>query len=844
MTETLSTPTPRTYTGENLRELAFPLGGVGTGCLSLTGTGALAEFQIQNHPNQDSMLQQTGFALWARPEGGEAVARILEAPVPPPYTRHQRRVNGGRHPGGGLGNAGLFGLPHMKAARFTSRFPMAELALSDPCVPLEVSLQAYSPFIPMDAEASGLPAAIFRWTLHNPGSVAVEASLVMSLSNPVAETEEGGSRNRREALGGYEVLVYENTLRAADDPLNGSVALAVPAEGAFAMTQWRRLGWFDAVQSWWDEFSATGSLTDNTYAENPKGGMNNGTLGLRVRIEAGASVTLPFWLTWSFPVFSPSSLFEADKGDVKPEELVRNYHGKRFPQATDVVQYLAGTEEDLRARTESFAAALLSMTVPDEVYDAVSSNLAILRSPTVIRLDDGTFYGWEGCGERDGCCPGSCTHVWNYAQAATYLFPQLQRAMHDASYQYNFSSTGSGAMGFRIPLPLEKQGEVTRPAVDGQMGEILKIFQLWKLTGDEAWIRGLYPKLKQSLEFAWAGWDWRKRGVVEGMHHNTYDIEFHGPDPMGTGYYLGALAAVAELAERFGDTEAAATYREVLAKGAAWMDTEAFNGEYYEQRVDPEAWKHGEFPEKEAPTPPLPDMQADERIYQFGKGCLSDQLVGRWLARLAQTSAYLDAAKERRALASVFKYNHRTDLWDHSCCQRAYALQDEGGLLLCTWPRGERERLPFVYADEVWTGIEYQVAGHLLLLEMREEALQVVRTLRARFDGVRRNPFNEYECGSYYARALASWGLVPAWFGFRGDAAAGELAFDKLPVGSTALWTFQNAWGTCTRTGNAAKLQVFEGELNLTKLTLDGQAFPVERGAPLTSADPLTLELT
>ena len=122
-------------------------------------------------------------------------------------------------------------------------------------------------------------------------------------------------------------------------------------------------------------------------------------------------------------------------------------------------------------------------------------------------------------------------------------------------------------------------------------------------------------------------------------------------------------------------------------------------------------------------------------------------------------------------LKSVHKYNLKTDLSNHANPQRpSYACGKEGGLLICTWPKGGELSLPFVYSDEVWTGIEYQVASHLMLMGMVEEGLDIVRACRDRYDGRIRNPFNEYECGHWYARAMSSYALLQGLSGARYDA--------------------------------------------------------------------------
>jgi hypothetical protein len=131
----------------------------------------------------------------------------------------------------------------------------------------------------------------------------------------------------------------------------------------------------------------------------------------------------------------------------------------------------------------------------------------------------------------------------------------------------------------------------------------------------------------------------------------------------------------------------------------------------------------------------------------------------------------LEASQVRSHLRAVHRYNLKRDLTAHANPQRpSYACGAEGGLLLCTWPKGGELSLPFVYSNEVWTGIEYQVASHLMLMGLVEEGLEIVRVCRDRYDGRVRNPFNEYECGHWYARAMSSYGLLQGLSGARYDA--------------------------------------------------------------------------
>src|SRR5206468_9736057 len=169
---------------------------------------------------------------------------------------------------------------------------------------------------------------------------------------------------------------------------------------------------------------------------------------------------------------------------------------------------------------------------------------------------------------------------------------------------------------------------------------------------------------------------------------------------------------------------------------------------------------------------------------------------------------------------------------DHANCQRIYALNDEAGILLCSWPNGGRPRYPFPYADEVWTGIEYQVAAHCLYEGLIEEGLRIVQAVRDRYDGAKRNPWDEVECGHLYARAMSSWSLLLALSGFHWDATTGTLAFaPKVRADDfRCFFSTGTGWGTFEqqRQGerSTATIRMLEGELTLRAFTWSAAVAP------------------
>jgi hypothetical protein len=314
----------------------------------------------------------------------------------------------------------------------------------------------------------------------------------------------------------------------------------------------------------------------------------------------------------------------------------------------------------------------------------------------------------------------------------------------------------------------------------------MNVHRDWRISGDTGWLRRLWPKVKASLDYCIETWDPEHRGWVEEPHHNTYDIEFWGPDGMCTSFYLGALQAAVAMGRALG--EDVSRYVTLLIQGARRMETDLFNGEYFVQRVEWKNLRASRAPDAFGLSGYSPEARAllerEGPKYQYGNGCLSDGVLGAWLALVSGVGPVLDQAKVKSHLAAVHRYNLKRDLSEHANPQRpTYAYGTEGGLLLCTWPRGGTPSLPFVYSDEVWTGIEYQVASHLMMLGLVEEGLEVVRTCRDRYDGRVRNPFDEYECGHWYARALSSYALLQALSGARYDAVEKVLYLEPRVAG-------------------------------------------------------------
>lgn len=838
----------KTYAGTKLARVALPVGGIGTGTVSLCGFGAWRHWEVANRPAKGFTPTGQGgaaalFAVRVQRRGEAAVTRLLEGPLPKGEWEGEA--------GAPVPNAGL---PRFRRAVFRAAYPFGQVELSDPEVPVCATVQAFNPLVVGDSERSGLPVALVRVRLRNDGRAPVRAAVAAALPNFVGmdgfalKLDEfrgryfptGASRNRnvyREG-GGLRGVVLGSEGVAPTHPAWGTLALATTARrGVTYRTAWADLPWADPTLEFWDDFATDGRLEERTAAVDTP----TASLAVEVDVPARSERAVELVLAWHFPNRPAWGHGPAGEGPV-----VGNYYATKFADAWAAAEAAAREWRALEAATVGFVRGVVESDLPRAVAEAALFNLSTLRSQTCFRTADGRFFGWEGCFDRTGSCHGSCTHVWNYEHATAHLWPDLARSMRETEFS-EYALRPDGLMSFRVALPLEPARENSVAAADGQMGCLVKLHREWRLSGDTAWLRTLWPAARRALEFAWqpGGWDADQDGVMEGCQHNTMDVEYFGPNPQMASWYLAALRAAEEMARAVDEEAFAAKCAELFARGRAWVDEHLFNGEYYEHEVRPPMdWKNV----RAGLAVGMGAKDATNPDYQLAAGCLVDQLAGQVNAHFEGLGHVLAAERERAALRAVLRYNRRRGFRGHANHMRSFVLGDETALLMATYPRGGRPARPFPYYTEVMTGFEYCVAVHLAQEGLAREAVRVVRDIRARYDGEKRNPFDEAECGHHYARALASWGLVPALSGFFYSARTEEMRFAAPRRRARWPWAAGGAWGTVelvrTRRGVRGRLQVGGGRLRLRTLAVGGGRVTFSRTKTLAPGAGVSVEVS
>ena len=388
--------------------------------------------------------------------------------------------------------------------------------------------------------------------------------------------------------------------------------------------------------------------------------------------------------------------------------------------------------------------------------------------------------------------------------------------------EFLYATHENGGMSHRVGLPLKDKAKDHKGwAADGQMGTLIKVYRDWQLSGNDEKLKEMWPFIKKAMSFAWTGiWDQNKDGVMEGSQHNTMDINYEGPNPQMSAWYLGALKASIEMADYMNDKSFKKECERLYKKGSKWVDANLFNGEYYEHIIP----------------------EGHDRVAQLGKGCLVDQLVGQYLAHTAGLGYVLDESHVKTTLESIMKYNWVDDFNDHTNTFRSFGVGNEAGLVMASYPKGELLDFPFPYYTEIMTGFEYSTAIHMIYEGQVENGVKVFEAIRNRFDGKKRNPFNEGEYGHRYARAMAAWGGVVAWTGFGYSAVAKSMRFNA--INGNWFWSNGYAYGTVNIKDANINIEVLGGKIALNEFVLkNGKRIKFKEERVLSSGHNLAFEV-
>jgi len=783
-----------------LDNIGMPIGGICTGQLYLGGDGKLWHWDIFNLTAPEEMRDyrgphyakpmpatspiEQGFAIRTTPRGGAAQTRRLD-------------------------KSGFHDIS------FRGQYPIGFVEYRDTALPVEISLEAFSPFIPLNEDDSGLPATIMEFRVKNTSKTPVEVELAGWLQNAVclASGKPGAGTRRNRVVretGKATILDCSAAPAAGAQPAEAAAFKQQPDYGTMALA----LFGGDAG----DIANAgigPGELPETAFADGrkedtrPFGETLIGSIARKRALKAGEQATFTFVISWHF-----DGMWWDSMKRLTDYQQLRRHYGTRFKTAEEVVTYIDGYFDRLASQTRLWHKTWYDSTLPYWLLDRTLLTISTLATATCYRFNNGRFYGWEGT----YCCAGTCTHVWQYAQAVGRMFPKLERSTREmVDFGLAFHDD-TGVIDYRAEAARQL-------AVDGQAGTILRAYREHQMSPDDAFLRSKWPRIKKATELL-IGRDVGEDGILDGEQYNTLDASWYGQIAWISSLYLAAVRAGEAMAREMGDAEFAERARRIIESGGRQMVARLYNGEHFIH---------------------IPDPQHPESI-NTNIGCHADQVFGQGWAFQVGLPRILPEKETRTALRSIYRYNFTPDVGPYREKFKAfpggrwYAMPGEGGLILCTWPKGGAENAPgkgtnptFVaYFSECWTGFEYQVASHMIWEGLVQEGLAITRMVHDRHHAAKRNPWNEIECSDHYARAMSGYGVYTAVCGYEYHGPKGHLGFAPrmTPENFRAAFTSAEGWGTFSQTRKPGK-QVEAITLKYGRLKLRTLSFDVADGGEL-----------
>ena len=713
---------------------------------------------------------------------------------------------------------------------FDGRYPLATVAYSDVSFPADVELVAYSPFIPLDEQNSGLPVTILEYTVSNPTDETIEVEIGGWLENLVCRYDNkpgnGLRRNDANVKNGSATLNCQAVPDGESDPSRleafGDMSLRL-MPGDFEPTATAQVPAGHPIDVSFADRVFVGLAGENSSVEQPFGTQTVGALGAKFSLAPNESKTVKFAISWYFPRYTGGTVFFFSMEDIPNLEELKRFYASKFDSSLDVLDYVEGNYDFLSSKTKDWVTTWNDTSLPHWLMNRVGANISTLATQTCHWFDNDRFYGWEGV----DCCPGTCQHVWQYAQTIARLFPGLERRLReDIDYGIAFCEDGSisyrGEAGISgVDMKQESEG-MAFFATDGQLGTILRVYREHTMSADNTFLQRLWPRVKKSVQFMMTK-DQNGDGLLDGSQFHTLDTNWHGEIPWISSLYLAGLAAGKAMAIEVGDNQFAQECQKWLDIGRPNFVEQLFNGEYFVHRPDPE----------------------HPKSMNLAEGSYIDQVFGQSYALQLGLERVIPEAETKSALNALWKYNFTPDVgpyrdgFNEVEGGRWYAMPGEGGLLMCTWPRGDCNRSQHEqtllgldvtsegYLNECMSGFEYQVASHMVGEGLLQEGLAVARSVHDRYHPSKRNPWNEIECSDHYSRAMSSYGIFLNICGSHYHGPNGFLSF-KPKLNPEAFWapfTAANGWGTFSQTAKDAQqivgIKLNHGELRLRQIALE-----------------------
>ncbi|GAB3662753.1 hypothetical protein GCM10028791_37990 [Echinicola sediminis] len=804
---------PEVFTAEKkqLRYIGMPVGGIGCGQLYIGGEGNLWLWHIfrtkyNRRPNSEMMTDMEQGGHYVHPESA-----FLREDRPVTQGMAIKVSHEGKETIKSLNSKGF------DAISFRGEYPISKVNYRSTDFPVEVHLEAFSPFIPGELDKSSNPATILSYKVKNTSDKKVKVSLAGWLENavcPYADKSQKGLRVTEISATPDQVTLHstvEGPEQLAAQEGYGSMAWSLLAPGK----RYKKAFGIDPAAGMPAVFEKLESGETRKKIESGFNETQINALGDTVKLKPGEEKEITFLLTWYFPYLNKQPEGRRDLRAMKGIEEAKLYYASRFDSAAEVAKYIAEDFEELAGGTRLWNSTYYDSSLPYWLLDRSFISINAMATATLQRFDNGRIWGWEGV----ECCPGTCTHVWQYAQGMARIFPEAERNLREATDLVPAIGYLEESGGYAMRAENSR-----RVAHDGHCGTVMRMYREHKLSKDPSFLERHYDKIKKSVEFI-INEDKDRDGLLEGEQTNTLDAEWFGPMGWISSLYLGALAAGKHMALEMGDTAFADECNALLVKGRKNIVKEVFNGEYFIHQHD---------------------FENHPEAINSNDGCHIDQVLGQsFSSQLGIPERVVPEKESKSALEAIWKYNFAPDAFAYQKAHkyikgpRIYAAAGEAGTLMCTWPKGGAEKAvpgmeereenpnywsgPGIYFDECMNGFEYQVAVHMVWEGLLEIGLATARAIHDRYHANKRNPYNEIECSDHYSRSMASYGMLLAVCGFDYHGPKGYIAFNPqmTPEDFKAPFTAAEGWGTFSQKRESGRqkntLILKHGQLELSR---------------------------
>jgi len=722
-----------------------PVGGFGAGTFSRSYRGEFERWHLKTGVHKYESVPANQFSVFARREGDStAYAHVLATDAP---TNHALSAWKWNYPVG--------------HGEYAALYPKSWFHYKTAEMPVELTVEQFSPILPNNYKETSYPIAIYNWTAVNPGTTKVTVSLMFSWTNMVGwfrgtgrdfsqanNLQNMNSVRTEQVSGGVMKGIVFDRLRkgAVQEDWDGQFAIAAIESPGVQVSYVQTFMPSGDGADVWGPFSSSGVLPSSPFHFASGGQPLAGAIAVQFTLAPGEKKKIPIVLAWDFPVVefgngrrwlrrytdffgtSGTNAWQiARTGLLEQDGWSRGIDSWQAP-------YVNNTSQPVWYRgmlfNELYYLADGGTLWGREVQTQRSPSADIWKRQTFIYLEcfdypyystlDVLFYGsmplvkfWP---QLDKASVREFADTVNQEILTEYLW--LWKTQQETKPAYRQRKV-KGALPHDLGNPAEDpvilvnqfDWQNTNRWKDLNTKYVLMVWRDFYLDGksDREFLRYNYSGVKQAMEYL-LQFDHNGDGLIEneGYPDQTYDTWVtRGASAYSGGLYLAALRATEEIARSLGELSTASQYHSLFEKARGTYIKKLWNGSYFNYDSD---------------SP-------------YHDSIMSDQLAGQWYANLTGLGDIVPVNMRVSALKKIFEFNVMK--FAAGGMGALNGMASDGHVLK------DNEQI-----QEVWVGTTFGLCGEMVAEGLREEAFTTAKGI---YDVV-------YEKKGYWFRTPEAWG--------------------------------------------------------------------------------------